>query len=122
MTKIAILAACVALLACVSAQVDDTPDGINGVASVEPLIAYGQVAGIGQFEYAVKLFMGQGGSRMTCTGSLISSKAVLTAAHCMYDEDGKPVEQFDVLIGNVNYEKATHYSVKVRNVYNETSF
>ena len=75
-------------------------------------IAYGQQAGPTQFPFASLVF----GSKFQCSGSLISPRAVLTAAHCVYGDGGwrDQVSNIKVRNGNADVREARQYNVKVR--------
>ena len=84
-------------------------------------IAYGQVAQPGQFPFVVYLELAYN----ACTGSLITPTVVLTAQHCIYDDNGKevPLDSIHAYIGDVDYTQATKYGVKSRILgpYNPTT-
>lgn len=66
-----------------------------------------------------------------CGGTLIDSNSVLTAAHCMYKEDGSPESAADLQVA-VGQSDLSHYSVKeklrdvssieIKSDYNSTTY
>ena len=75
-------------------------------------IAYGEMASTNQFPFAALVY----GNTFQCSGSLVSPRVVLTAAHCVYDSNGwrEPASQIKVRIGKADFQEAPKCNVKVR--------
>ena len=83
-----------------------TDCGVEGPAGgVSPLIIGGETAEEGQFPWAAALFID---SAWFCTGTLISSSYLLTAAHCV---DG--AAYFDIVLGSVDIRDPSDHRVEV---------
>lgn len=74
-------------------------------------IAYGDTASQNQFPYAAFVY----GKGFACSGSLISQRVVMTAAHCVY-RNGWTSKAADlrVMMGSPDYYNARAFGVKVR--------
>lgn len=74
-------------------------------------IAYGNTASRGQFSYAAFVY----GKNFQCSGSLISPRVVMTAAHCVYKNTWTTkAGDIRVMLGSPNYYDAKAFGVKVR--------
>ena len=72
-------------------------------------IAFGQKAKQGMYPYVVYV---DGGDYL-CTGSIIAKRAILTAAHCVRDENGwTSASDLSIYAGNVLYDYTDTYDVK----------
>ncbi len=60
------------------------------VSAVQPRIVGGQPAPPNAFPYVAYLYWEGPSGHELCTGTVVSSNAILTAAHCMYDDSGAP--------------------------------
>jgi secreted trypsin-like serine protease len=87
----------------VGSSANDTLARTNG------RIANGQYAAKGQFPYAARMMIGTGNSVYTCGGVLIGSRVVLTAAHCVTDNDGALLDPglIQLKIGVVDTSKSS---------------
>lgn len=78
-------------------------------ASRDSRIAYGTVASPTQFPYIVAILFYDAAEKVWyqgCGGTLIGANLVLTAAHCLYEEDGAetPLENMSVSIGGTTVD------------------
>ena len=84
----------------------------NSTTSSSPTgrVAYGNLAPQGSFPFAAFVY----NDHFYCSGSVISPRAVLTAAHCVYGSSGwrYSASEIRVRIGNVNVNDAVVYTVK----------
>ena len=107
------------LLICVHARVGPASDAplpsSDRKTATQPLIAYGDSAKPEQFPFAAFLIFGKS---IVCSGSLISPRVVLTAAHCLLDFskfEAFKKEDIDIYLGSIEFGRVgTKYSVKVR--------
>jgi Trypsin len=81
-----------------------------------------------QDAYPAQVFVGAntngtGGIDRYCSGTLVGSRQVLTAARCatygLNNSQNLPLSGFDVRVGNVRLEDATHVDVTARDVHSE---
>lgn len=72
--------------------------GTGGSSGVSSQIAYGNIAAVGQFPFMAVL-LDTGNFLWGCGGSLIRPNVVLTAAHCLFDENGAPADPVAVALG-----------------------
>ncbi|KAF0293522.1 Prostasin [Amphibalanus amphitrite] len=72
----------------------DVPCGVRQVSGRQGRVKGGQEAHRGQFPWSASIHVEHGGH--FCMGSVISSRYVLTAAHCF---DGRPADKFTVTVG-----------------------
>jgi secreted trypsin-like serine protease len=66
----------------------------------------GETAAPGSFPYLAFVVYEQPGSSEICSGTVVSSNVILTAAHCVVDEERgvlRPASGFTVVTGNVNW-------------------
>jgi hypothetical protein len=79
-----------------------------------------------QGAYPAQVFVGAntngtGGIDRYCSGTLVGSRQVLTAARCatygLNNSQNLPLSGFDVRVGNVRLEDATHVDVAARDVH-----
>jgi Trypsin len=81
-----------------------------------------------QDAYPAQVFVGAntngtGGIDRYCSGTLVGSRQVLTAARCatygLNNSQNLPLSGFDVRVGNVRLEDATHVDVTARDVHSD---
>ncbi|OLY85521.1 Proclotting enzyme [Smittium mucronatum] len=66
--------------------------------SVLDRILNGFQATSSSFQYASFIYINLGSTGVVCTGSLISSNAILTAAHCLVNSSGSPYDSSEVSV------------------------
>jgi trypsin len=85
---------------------------VGSAGASEPVrtqIVGGEVAGPGTFPWLAHVRSREGAFAYNCTGTVVSSNLVLTAAHCVVDEQTDEFREpgtFDVVTGNVDWKAA----------------
>jgi len=93
-----------------SAHVDRIPaaqTSTGEIGRVHTSVINGQEAAPGTFPYLASIHFNNGSEAFACSGTVVSSNVVLTAAHCAYNEAGNVLHNpvyYAVSTGNVNRE------------------
>jgi hypothetical protein len=72
-------------------------------------VVNGEVAAPGSFPYLAFVYFREGSEGEACSGTVVSSNVVLTAAHCVLDEERGVLRSpagFKVVTGNVEWESS----------------
>ena len=75
-------------------------------ASATTSVVDGEQAARGSFPYLAFVYFREGASSEACTGTVVSSNVILTAAHCVVDEEHGTLRSpagFRVITGNVEW-------------------
>lgn len=85
----------------------EPPKAKTGKADLSAEIIGGQKVGQGQDTFVVYILVDQGSQFIQCGGSLITPVYVLTAAHCVQNEQGivQPASSFSLVIGSADLNK-----------------
>ncbi|HEY1853923.1 MAG TPA: serine protease [Solirubrobacterales bacterium] len=90
-----------------------------GATTASASVVGGEGAVRGSFPYLAFVIHGEGGSAEACTGTVVSSNVVLTAAHCVVDEEGGtlyPASGFQVVTGSVRWSASERVVSSVSSV------
>ncbi len=88
-------------------------------APAHPRIIGGQIAEPGTFPWLAHVQSHVGSISYNCTGTVVSSNVILTAAHCVVDEETlepRSPETFNVVTGSVDWTSAERVVSSVRGV------
>lgn len=83
-----------------------SPAGASA-SSASASVVNGQPAARGSFPYLAFVYFRAGGEAEACTGTVVSSNLILTAAHCVLDEAlgvPRPPAGFRVVTGSVDWQ------------------
>lgn len=108
-----------------AAEPDGTEDCPQGQPNCE--VYGGQQADPGEYPFMVGLLLrnvSNWQNALLCGGSLISPDTVLTAAHCMFDQQGNrfPARTFEVLIGTIDRRDTDAVRARVRRIHVHPGF
>ncbi|XP_068247763.1 transmembrane protease serine 11D-like, partial [Palaemon carinicauda] len=78
------------------------PINVDGIKIVN-----GEEAAENEYPFQVVLYPGTSG----CGGSIIKKRWILTAAHCLFDKEGNPVKQNDVIVAYGSSNRSEHRGV-----------
>ena len=89
--------------------------GAAAAASAKASVVAGDQAVRGSFPYLAFIYFHDEGEAEACSGTVVSSNVVLTAAHCVLDGAGapRPVATFRVVTGEVDWEAGDRVLSKV---------
>jgi secreted trypsin-like serine protease len=82
------------------------PGAAAAAPTAKASVVAGDQAAHGSFPYLAFVYFRDGGEAEACTGTVVASNVVLTAAHCVVDGAGapRPATVFQVVTGDVDWE------------------
>lgn len=87
-------------------------DYYDELLSVTKLVVHGVHVGIEQYPYTAQVIIEESS---VCGGAIISNRVIVTAAHCLVDDDNKPLDPalIDVYLGNMKTVRSSSDSFEL---------